>query len=303
MNKRFGIIGSGSMVATQTCEQLEQSRDATLTKADLHGETAIDITNVESTANFFEQYGDNFEWVILFSAYTDVGEAEKQRQDGEKSPCWKINVEGVKNVTDACKKHGKKLIFISTDFVFDGEKGPYSEEDHVAEDPSKVTFYGLTKIEGERYIQDNLEDGQYLILRIAYPYSGVNTGKDDLILKDVHWYEQGQPYGLFEDQSFTPTYILDIAKAIIRILENNQAGIFHVASPSTATQYEFALELLRKVKGENISLKTASLEEAIKNGAYFRPLKGGLKVDKITSLGFASTDWRKGIELSIPNLT
>ena len=148
---KFGVIGSHSMVGSRYCELLGESVD--LVKGDLSTEPQIDITNRRSVEDFLRLF--NFSHVILFSAFTDVNAAEKQR--GQKDGiCWRINVEGVRNIVEACQKNSTRLIFISTDFVFDGTSGSYSEKDQVGPNLDLVSWYGITKIEAEKSIQRGL---------------------------------------------------------------------------------------------------------------------------------------------------
>src|SRR3989344_9283666 len=132
------------MIGSRFCEL---AQNASLVKADLGGKIAVDITDTKSVDSFFANF--NFEWVILFSAYTDVDGAENQR--GKKNGiAWKINVDGVKNVAASTSKYSRKLIFISTSFVFDGTKGPYRESDKPGQNLDFVSWYGITKIEAEK---------------------------------------------------------------------------------------------------------------------------------------------------------
>src|SRR3990167_9852750 len=98
------VIGASSMVGSRFCDLAQDQLN--LIKADLRSQVPVDITQKKSVSDFFNNY--DFDWVLLFSAFTDVDEAEKQR--GSKSGlCWKINVEGVKNVAAECKKNKKNL--------------------------------------------------------------------------------------------------------------------------------------------------------------------------------------------------
>lgn len=297
MTEKLGIVGSSSMIATQAIEQFERMPDVKLLTADLDGYPKIDITDPKSVESFFSENSPKLEWVVLFAAYTDVNGAEAQRGD-KNGLCWKINVEGTKNVAMACKKYGKKLVFFSTDFVFDGSSGPYSEKDPTGPDMDKVSWYGITKMEGEKVVRETLDPKDYLILRIAYPYSGVDTGKEDLALRTIHYFEKmGKMYPMYDDQIITPTYIADIAPAIITLVDNNRRGIYHLVSPKPTTQYEFAKKLLAHYTRVEVKLDHGKLEEALKlEGATPRPLNGGLKVDKITSVGINPTSWEAGIE-------
>ena len=287
----LAVIGSSSMVGSRFCELASTSFN--LCKADLKGVVSIDITKKASVENFFKTY--DFEWLILFSAFTDVDAAEKQRGD-KNGLCYQINVKGTANVVDACKNSNRKLIFISTDFVFDGQNGPYSEESQPGGDLDKVSWYGLTKIEAENYVRENLAN--FLILRIAYPYRGRFTAKDDIAKRILRLHQNGQLYPMFTDQIITPTFIDDIAEAVKLLISSGQEGIFHLVSPRETTQLEFAKETIKIFGGNSNKVKSASIVEFLKNSYHTpRPINGGLKVDKIKALGFIPTDWQEGIRI------
>ena len=297
MNKTLGIIGSGSMVASQACSQFE--KDGTnLVKADLNGLIKIDITNPDSVEAFFNE--NNFDYAVLFSAFTDVNGAEKQRDDKE-GICWKINVEGLKNVADATYKFNKKLIFFSTDFIFDGTSGPYLEDDPVGTDMQKVGWYSKTKIEGENYIKENMKPEDFLIIRISFPFSGKDVGKEDFALKTVNLHKSGSLYPMYDDQIITPTFIPDIAPALTALIEADKSGIFHLASPETTTPYDFSKYLLSKFEGKDIEVEKGSLQKQLDEGGIPRPLKSGLKTDKIEQV-FKPTTWQEAIDKLIPEL-
>ena len=286
---RIAVIGSSSMVGSRFCELWD--KPANLITADLNGSPAVDITDNTSVSNLFNSY--DFSVCILFSAFTGVDEAEKQRDD-KNGLCWKINVDGVKNIAQNCRQKNIKLIFISTDFVFDGEFGPYGEDDAVGENLEKTSWYGITKIEGEKIVAANLQD--YLILRIAYPYRANFPAKDDLLRKTLKAYRDGDLYPMFNDQMITPTFIDDVAKGVKLLLEKDQKGIFHLASPAVVTPYELAKKLVKAFGGDPSKVKRGSIKEFLKTGNKTpRPTKGGLKVDKIIKLGFTPTGWELGI--------
>jgi len=288
---KLAVVGCTSMVGSRFCGLAKNW--AHLTQADFKGDINIDITDIKSVENLFQNH--DFEWVALFSAFTDVDEAEKQRDD-KRGSCWQINVEGVKNIINACQAHQKKLIFISTDFVFDGTSGPYSEDDPTGPDLTKVSWYGITKIEAEKLITTGLSD--FLILRIAYPYRSKFPGKDDLAKRTLRLYFAGQLYPMFTDQFISPTFIDDIAPTIHLLITTNQKGIFHLVSPTVTTQYEFAKELISVFGGNPAKVQKGSLVEFLKEKSQIpRPLNSALKADKIKALGFGPTDWKKGIKI------
>ena len=289
MKQTLGIIGSTSMVGSRFCE-LSTSR-FNLINADLHGEIKIDIANVDIIEHFFST--NFFDWVILFSAFTDVDEAEKQRGNKD-GACWQINVEATKNVIHACQKYHRGLLFISTDFVFDGQDGPYSESNQPGGDLKKISWYGITKLEAESKVQ-TLTD--FIILRISYPYRANFQNKDDFARAILKRYQMGDLFALFTDQKLTPTLIDDLPPAIQILFDTNTRGVVHLASPQATTPFEFAQNLISAFSLDPKDLKTARLASLLKKGATPRPLNGGLRVDKIRKLGFIPTNWQNGIQI------
>ena len=277
------------MVGSRFCEL----STLPLVKADLNGEISVDITRPQSVADFFESH--DFETVILFSAFTDVDAAEKQRghKDGL---CWQINVEGVKNIIDSCNKFKRKLVSISTDFVFDGTNGPYSEEDKTGPDLSQVSWYGITKIEAEDSIMNELTD--FIIIRISYPYRAYFEPKDDFARQILNKFNQGSLYPMFNDQQITPTFIDDLAPAIAILIKQQESGIFHLASPKVTCPYDFACFLLDVFGHDPTKVQKASLKDFLKDPTKTpRPVKGGMKVEKITRVGFRPTNWQDGLKI------
>jgi len=284
------VIGASSMVASRFCDLTKNNFN--LVKGDLSGKIAVDITREKSVSDFFKNH--KFDWVLLFSAFTDVDEAEKQRND-KKGLCWKINVEGVKNVASECKKNKKNLLFISTDFVFDGSGGPYDENSPAGPDLDKVSWYGITKLEAERLIQKTLR--KFIILRISYPFRGPFSGKDDQVKKILRLYDAGNLYPMFYNQTITPTFVDDVAPAVSLLFKKGARGIFHLASPKITNHFEFAKKVLETFGKDTDELKQGSIVEFLKNpSATPRPVNAGLKVEKLRKLGFLPTDWEKGIE-------
>lgn len=288
---KIGIIGSSSMVGSRFCELAKN--DYQLVKADLRGKISLDITSKASVANFFKNY--EFQWLILFSAFTDVDQAQKQ-QGNKNASCWQINVGGTSYIIQACRQYSRKLIFISTDFVFDGASGPYNELDPTGPNLGKVSWYGITKIEAEKAIESKLAD--YIILRISYPYRAKFAGKDDLAKRILRLYQKGQLYPMFTDQTITPTFIDDLAPAVKLLITKGQKGIFHLTSPMPTTQYKFAKTLIATFGGNPDDVKGGSLRQFLAQGAKTpRPLAGGLGVDKIKKVGFTPTNWQEGIKI------
>lgn len=283
------------MVGSRFCEMAEGKFE--LIKADLNGSISLDITDKKKVDDFFQT--QNFEHVILFSAFTDVDAAEEQRGDKSGS-CWHINVNGSGNVAEAAEKFRKKLIILSTDFVFDGSLGPYSEEDPTGPDLNKVSWYGLTKIESEKQVSTKIDN---IILRISYPYRANFQPKEDFARTILRKYKEDNLYPMFSDQTISPTYIDDVFPAIHLLVSEKHKGIFHLGSPLLTTPLEFAKELIRTFGESPDIIKEGSLASLLETeGNTPRPLKGGMKVKKITELGFRPTDFKTGIKELFNNI-
>jgi dTDP-4-dehydrorhamnose reductase len=200
----------------------------------------LDISSENQVNVFFSNH--KIDWCINCAAYTAVDKAET-----EFILAQKINSEGAKNLALACKKHEIKLIHISTDFVFDGSKNePYTELDQ----PNPINIYGQTKLNGENEICSNLNS--YFIIRTSWLYSefGHNFMKTMLRLSS-----ERDELNIVNDQIGTPTYAVDLATAILKIISLNSAkyGLYHYSNDGIATWYDFANAIFEI---NNISITT-----------------------------------------------
>lgn len=223
--------------------------------------------------------------VLHLAAKTNVDECEK-----EKDSAWEINVVGTQNVVDACDKLGKKIIYVSTDFVFDGEKkdGLYSEEDK----PNPINWYGKTKHEGEKIVQNSLNP--WIIMRIAYPYRA-DFVKKDFFRAILARLENGQQIQAVTDHIMTPTFIDDIAYALDLLIEQNARGLFHVVGSSSLTPHEAAILIAQTFGLSSLNIIKTTRVEYFKNQAP-RPFKLALQNAKIQKLGIKMRSFEEGIE-------
>ena len=187
----------------------------------------LDITNQEQIRNLFES--NHFDWCINCAAYTAVDKAE-----AEPELAFKINAEGAKFLAEASRKHKVKLIHISTDFVFDGnETYPYSEQDS----PNPINVYGASKLQGEKHIESILKE--HFIIRTSWLYSkhGNNFLKTMLKLS-----QDRDKINVVNDQIGSPTHALDLAHAILKIINknNNAFGLYHFSNQGEISWYHFA---------------------------------------------------------------
>jgi len=194
--------------------------------------------------------------IINAAAYTDVDGCEINRDKA-----WAVNVGGVKNLVSICEKQKIKLIHLSTDYIFDGEQGPYSEDDP----PEPVSFYGETKLESEKIIKESGID--FLIIRTNVLYGlGSHSEKIKIVT----------------DQFNNPTLADNLSFCILEMVKKNISGIYHIGGSEYLSRHDFAIKVANKFnfdKNNILPAKTEVLKQKAK-----RPFKGGLKIDKAQSI-------------------
>ena len=266
--------------------------------------TELDITDKSALVEFFAKNSSDFDSVINFAAITDVDGAEKERGN-EEGLTWKVNVGGVENIAELCKKHSKYLIQISTDFVFPGNKqrpGPYSENETPPGSPDGIGWYGWTKRVAEERAAKIWD--KTAILRITFPYRAHYPTKIDFARKILELFDEGKLYPMFSDQNMTPSFIDEIAKVLYLLVEEKETGVFHSASKDLTTIYEFASYLLEKARGAKGVVKKGSMQEFLKApGRTPRSRLGGLKVEKTEGeLDIKFMTWRAAVEELVSQL-
>lgn len=272
----------------------------------------IDITNRRSINRFLSS--KNPALIIHFAAKTNVDSCEQDRESDIKKlkqskvlsgenlnfekldpDLWKgsesafgVNVVGTKNLSRYATEHDIKIIYISTDFVFDGEKdGYYSEED----DTSPINWYGQTKLWGEKVLGSNS-----IIARISYPFGFRSPIKKDVVWSLVDLISKGGQIKLVSDQIITPTFIDDIVKACDFLTRENAQGTYNVVGNNSFSPYELGVLLAREygVSDSGIELTTRL---ALYKGRAPRPFKLRLKNDKLRALGFEMTDFLDALRI------
>lgn len=214
---------------------------------------------------------------------------QKQEQAWmEEKTAWAINVFGTQNIINACQKANKKLIYISTDFVFDGKKKAYSEEDK----PNPINWYARTKYEGEKLIQNSGLD--YAIVRIAYPYRALFERKDFVRLV-IDKLSKREPLHMVTDHIMTPTFIDDIVNALDILIQTDQKGIFHVVGSQAVTPYDAAMKIAEEFNLDS-SMITKTTRREYFAGKAPRPFCLNLKNDKIAKLGIEMSSFDRGIK-------
>lgn len=209
--------------------------------------TEMDITDAQAVENYVENFQPDV--IIHCAAYTNVDGAESDVET-----CRKVNVDGTKNLVATAAKIDAKIIYISTDYVFDGESSePYEVDD--AANPQSV--YGQTKYEGELAVR---EYSKHFIVRTAWVF-GIN-GKNFVrtILKVAHGRAE---VSVVDDQIGSPTYTVDLAKFLVDLSESDKYGTYHATNEGFCSWAEFTEEIYRAA-GVDTKVKKVSTEEYAK---------------------------------------
>ena len=230
----------------------------------------LDITNNDEVERVIvEQMPDV---VINTAAMTNVDMCEDK-----KDACDALNVNAVQYLADACQKIDAHLIQISTDFIFDGEDGPYTEEDK----PNPLSYYGLSKLKSEQLLQAHTVN--WTIVRTIIVFgTGEKLSKGNIVLWAKGALEKGDPLNIIDDQFRAPTLAEDLADACILALKKKAYGIFNVSGKDIMSIYEM-VERIRKYYGldtTNLSrISTSTLNQKAK-----RPPKTGFILNKAKSV-------------------
>lgn len=209
------------------------------------GSKDLDITDEEKVIDFINEKQPDL--VVNAAAYTAVDDCETHYDDA-----YAVNAIGPKNLAIACNKIDIPLIHVSTDYVFDGTKRtPLVETDKLG----PKSAYGKTKLEGEKFIQENTD--KYFILRTAWLYglNGNNFVKTMLSLAENH-----DEISVVNDQVGSPTYSFDLAIAITNLLHSDKYGIYHVTNEGECSWYEFS-KLIFELSDVDVKVIPVSTEE------------------------------------------
>ena len=231
----------------------------------------LDITDEANIKAVVEHYLPTH--IIHTAAMTNVDACEEQPE-----ACDLVNRQAVYMLAKASQVIGAHFQLLSTDFVFDGEAGPYKETDQ----PHPLSVYARSKYEAERLLQE-VNGLNYSVVRTIIVYGqGEQLSRSNLILWAKEALQEGKPLNIVDDQFRAPTWAADLAWACVRICELDQTGIFHISGPETLSIYDIVLRVAAyyKLPTEHITrLKSNTLNQAAK-----RPPRTGFILDKASSI-------------------
>lgn len=288
MDKKKQIIGIGlsGLIGTRIQDLLSDSFQF----FPFSTEQGLDITDRESLEVIADHEGPT---VLLLAAKADVDGCEADKVLGEEGGAWKINVKGVENVIDACKRNNKKLVYVSTDFVFNGEDTPesgYSEESV----PDPINWYGRTKYEGELRVKNS--GLEHAIVRPAYPYRKDFEMKKDFFRAIRDRLVSGQEVKAVTDHYLNPTFIDDFARGLRVIFEQDLTDIYHIVGTGSISPFEAANIIAEKFDLDKSLISPTTRAEYFLGKAP-RPFKLSMNNDKITKLGVKMHNFSEGLDL------
>jgi len=227
------VTGASGLLGSKLCElavgRKHEVYSAYSQHKPLHG-IAIplnvsDGTSVESTFGRIKPGA-----VVHAAALTEVDKCESERE-----LAWKINVEGTENIAKLCKKHRAFLVYVSTDYVFDGEKGMYKETDK----PAPINYYGYTKLKGEESVKNYAN--QHCIARTSVIFGSIPaTGKINFALWLLDKLEKKEKVKIVTDQWNSPTLNTNLANMILEAAEQKITGVYHLAGATRINRYDFS---------------------------------------------------------------
>jgi len=220
--------------------------------------------------------------VINLAGYTDVDGCELNEQEA-----FAVNADGMRHIAMGVRQCGAKAIYLSTDYVFNGEKGsPYLEDDP----PHPLNIYGRSKWKGEQYAMELAGDG--LVIRTQWLYGRHGKNFVTAILRQAN---EKKVLSIVNDQIGAPTYTVDLSRAILLLIQNRASGIFHVTNNDFCSWYEFGQTILRLSGAKEVEVLPISSRELNRKAA--RPSYSVLRTKKFSrETGIELRPWTEALK-------
>jgi dTDP-4-dehydrorhamnose reductase len=223
------------------------------------------------------------DWILNAAGFTNVDGAETEREI-----CYRANVTAVEHLVHACRRHHARLVHVSTDYVFDGQNGPYSEEDR----PNPIGYYGKSKLAGENVLRGS--DIHYAVARTMVLYGHAKAIRPNFVTWLIKTLNKNEPVRIVDDQFGNTTLADELAEGLWQIVAQNAQGIYHIAGREIIDRYHFSLQIAEIFHLDPAlirRIKTADLAQTAP-----RPMNSGLNVDKaMNELGLSLSDARGGL--------
>ena len=268
---RVLLIGANGMLGKDIVQEWQDDELIPVTSRD------ADIRNYEQVERLIT--ATRPEWIVLAAAYTDVDGSERDPEGA-----FAVNGKGTENVAGVAQKYGAKVLYVSTDYVFDGQgKRPYEAADPIA----PINVYGESKARGEQAIQASLRD--WCIVRTSWLFGASGSSFPEKILRAA---ETRPELSVVSDQVGSPTYTRDLAVAIHGLVHADARGFVSVTNSGTCSWFEFAQEILRQA-GKNNPVKPIDTVQAAR--AAKRPAYSVLSPAALHTFGITVRHWRDAL--------
>ncbi len=280
VRNRILITGSNGMLGQRAVQFYSSKENIELLATSVEEKSVVDsvdyissdIKNRDSIKKVIHDYYPDF--IIHTAAFTNVDLSEKLREDA-----WKINVKGVEYIAEAARAIDAHIIHISTDYIFDGKDGPYSENAL----PNPVGYYGRTKLASENALR--ISGTFFTILRTNVLYGIAPNSRPDFVRWVINSLNKKENIRIVKDQINNPAFIDDLVQGINKIIEFKKTGTYNIGGKEFLSRYEFTLRIADFFNLDK-NLITPITTDELKQPAR-RPLKSGLIILKAeTELGY-----------------
>jgi dTDP-4-dehydrorhamnose reductase len=279
IKKRLLVLGANGMLGQRVIHFYQNNSNIQLLTCSFEDKPcfdnvdykAFDLTKRDSVKDIILDFYPDF--IVNAAAYTNVDLSETERE-----AAWKINVKGVEYLAESSRIIDAHLIHFSSDYIFDGTKGPYDEK----ATPNPLCYYGRTKLASENVLKTS--GIYYTILRTNVLY-GIADSKPDYVRWVISSLRQGKQINIVTDQINNPTFIDDLVQAISKVIEFKKFGIYNIGGRDFISRYDFTIKIADYFNLDK-SLITPITSEMLNQPAK-RPLGSGLITIKAESeLGF-----------------
>lgn len=291
VKRRIIVSGSNGMLGQRLIEFYNKLNDVELLSTSVEEKSVFDdVDYVQadiSNRNEIKKVVYDFcpDFIINAAAYTNVDKSESERE-----LAWKINVKGVEYLSETARVLDSHLIHISTDYIFDGRSGPYTENDT----PNPLGYYARTKLASENTLK--ISGCKNTILRTNVLYGTAKYSRPDFVKWVVESLRANKEIRIVDDQINNPTFIDDLVQGINKIVELRREGIYNIGGNEFINRYEFTLMIAEYFKLDKNLVKKIKTEELIQPAR--RPLKSGLITIKAQSeLGYKPHTILQSLEL------
>jgi dTDP-4-dehydrorhamnose reductase len=256
----------------------EYQVDALSARPDISGLSGMtfhvcDISNADELKHVFERSSPDI--VINTAAMSNADQCEDDPESAVR-----VNVRAVENLAHLCRHHHAFFVHLSTDFVFSGNQGPYTEEDL----PDPLSVYGQTKLEGE---QAAMRIGKVAVVRTVLVYGEhPRMSRSNFVLWVRDSLRAGKEIRVVNDQFRTPTFVGDLASACLMIAEKRQSGLWHISGPEMVSVYDFAVKIAAYYQLNADLIKPVTGADLIEKAK--RPARTGLVIER----AIRNLDWK-----------